>query len=441
MTLTQLNTADLKIVREKGLEEKLNSANYILNLVSKLNSSLDISEVMRDMLKDAIKMTDTTRGILILKDELGRDKETLALDKDGNVLPKEDFNDSFGVIYDVYNLEEKKYLQYNTSEKKWLAKNLIQLNIKSIISLPISFNEEKFGVIYLDSSRTQKVSFDKIAENFELYVNNASIALKNSLKFKEQLDSNGHLEKKITTLQEKTNEIDKIEKLKYDFLAQMSHEVRTPIHKILGFTSILKDHFRQSFDADLIKNCEIIDRGGKRLVRTIDLMINMSEIRSGAIKFEKEKFSFANEIRPNLESEFKKMANDKGLYFYISDNTSHDIINADIESVNQIIRNIVHNAVKYTIDGGVDIIMYNDEKENLCVEIRDTGIGISEEYQKKLFTPFTQEETGYTRKYEGNGLALALVKEYCDLNGAEIEVFSKKEEGSTFKIKFATYSY
>lgn len=441
MTLAQLNTADLQIVKEKGLEEKLNSANYILNLVSRLNSSLDIRDVMKDLLTGAIEITDTTRGILILKDELGRDQEILALDRDNSELKKEDFSDSFGLIYDVYTLNESKFLQYGNSDKKWLAKNLIQLNIKNIISVPINFNDEKLGVIYLDSSRTQKVELNKITDNFELYINNAAIALKNSMKFKEQLDNNGNLEKKIMSLQEKTSEVDKVEKLKYDFLAQMSHEIRTPIHKILGFTSILKDHFRQSFDTDLIKNCEIIDKGGKRLVRTIDLMINMSEIRSGAVKFVKEKFSFANEIRPNLETEFKKMANDKGLYFYISDNTSHDIINADIESVNQIMRNIVHNAVKYTIDGGVDVIMYNDENENLCIEVRDTGVGISEEYQKKMFKPFTQEETGYTRKYEGNGLALALVKEYCDLNGAEIEVMSTKGEGSTFKLKFAASSY
>jgi len=441
MTLAQLNTADLKIVKEKGLEEKLNSANYILNLVSRLNSSLDIKEVIKDILKGAIAITGTTRGIIILKDELGQDKEIFALDKKDKELSIEDFSDSLGIIYDVYVLNQSKYLRYSNSDKQWFAKNLIQLNIKSIISVPINFNNEKLGVIYLDSSRTQNVCLEKITKNFELYINNASIALKNSLKFKEQLDENGNLEKKIMLLQEKTNAAGKVEKLKYDFLAQMSHEIRTPIHKILGFTSILKEHFRQSFDTDLIKNCEIIDSGGKRLVRTIDLMINMSEIRSGAIKFSREKFSFANEIRPNLETEFKKIANDKGLYFYISDNTSHDIINADIESVNQIMRNIVHNAVKYTIEGGVDIIMYNDENENLCIEIRDTGIGISEEYQKKMFTPFTQEETGYTRKYEGNGLALALVKEYCDLNEAEIEVLSVKGKGSTFRLKFAASSF
>jgi len=96
----------------------------------------------------------------------------------------------------------------------------------------------------------------------------------------------------------------------------------------------------------------------------------------------------------------------------------------------------VDNAIKYTPRGKINISVYRDQNARLITEVSDTGIGIGEEYLDDLFTPFSQEDMGYTRKYEGNGIGLTLVKKYCELNNANIEVESKKGEGSTFKVVF-----
>jgi signal transduction histidine kinase len=112
-------------------------------------------------------------------------------------------------------------------------------------------------------------------------------------------------------------------------------------------------------------------------------------------------------------------------------------VKADEYSVNQIFDNLINNAVKYTKEGEVKVKVDSFQNGQVVVDVSDTGIGISEEFLPNLFQPFIQEEQGYTRKYEGNGLGLALVKRYCDMNNAEIQVFSRKGEGTTFRVIFS----
>ena len=97
---------------------------------------------------------------------------------------------------------------------------------------------------------------------------------------------------------------------------------------------------------------------------------------------------------------------------------------------------MIDNAIKYTGEGEVTINTYRNEANKLVVEIKDTGIGVDESYLPNLFEPFSQEEMGYTRKFDGNGIGLALVNRYSELNNAKIEVESRKNVGSTFKITF-----
>jgi signal transduction histidine kinase len=102
----------------------------------------------------------------------------------------------------------------------------------------------------------------------------------------------------------------------------------------------------------------------------------------------------------------------------------------------QIFSNLVNNAIKYTKAGTIVLRIYRNNGNNICVDVSDTGIGISEQYIDQVFTPFSQEETGYTRRFEGNGLGLALVKKYVELNNAYIYVNTKKGRGTKFTVVF-----
>ncbi len=227
------------------------------------------------------------------------------------------------------------------------------------------------------------------------------------------------------------------EKLKSEFLAQMSHEIRTPINAILSFSSLIRDELEDKVEPDLQTAFSIIKRAGRRIIRTIDLILNMSEIQTDTYDAHFKLVDIYEDIVEKNYEELKHYAKEKSIDLKINKSTNQTFLIVDEYTINQIFNNLIDNAIKYTIIGSVEINLFTDDLHRLNVEVVDTGIGISTQYLPNLFTPFSQEEQGYTRKYEGNGLGLALVKKYCELNGAAIEVESEKGKGSTFRVVFA----
>jgi PAS domain S-box-containing protein len=230
---------------------------------------------------------------------------------------------------------------------------------------------------------------------------------------------------------------EKADKIKTNFLAQMSHEIRTPINVIMNFVGLLKDIVKVDDENEFsIKTAfNAISKANMRIIRTIDLILNMSEIQVGAYKPHIQELNLFSDIIEKILPDFQNEISEKKLNFNFNCMTDDDSFLGDAYSITQIFINLIDNAIKYTKEGSVIIDAYcNSDK--LIVEISDTGIGISEDYMVNLFKPFRQEEEGYTRKYEGNGLGLALVKRYCELNNCEISVTSKKGVGTKFKLSF-----
>lgn len=226
------------------------------------------------------------------------------------------------------------------------------------------------------------------------------------------------------------------DRLKSEFLAQMSHEIRTPLNVILSFTSMMKDELQDQVDEDLKKGFDVIDEEGKRIMRTIELIINMSELQTGSYNFKEKKFDLYKDVLSKQYENYLPFTKQKKITFELLNNVEQTLLSADEYSINQVFYHLIDNAVKYTQTGKVEVSINRDPRSNLYVDVADTGIGISEEYMKMLFTPFTREEKGYTRNFEGNGLGLALVKKYCELNNAEIKVTSRKGKGSLFRVTF-----
>ncbi len=224
--------------------------------------------------------------------------------------------------------------------------------------------------------------------------------------------------------------------MKSIFLAQMSHEIRTPVSTILNYTSMLHEYLHNSSEDNFSEIFYSIDNGARRLIRTIELILNMSQLQTGYYETEKTLVDLESDIVEPLVEDIKSAALIKGLDIFIENTAGEAKFVSDSYISTQIISNLVDNAIKYTQKGHVKIAICRDELNRVCVQIEDTGIGISREYLDKLFTPFSQEEMGYTRSFEGNGLGLALVKKYCDLINAEIKVDSEKGKGSTFTIIF-----
>ncbi|OJU86745.1 MAG: hypothetical protein BGN93_20850 [Acinetobacter sp. 39-4] len=230
-------------------------------------------------------------------------------------------------------------------------------------------------------------------------------------------------------------EAERSDRLKSEFLAQMSHEIRTPVNTILNFTSLLQEEIKDKINPELSEVFNFIDDGGRRLIRTIDMILNMSQFQTGTYKPIVDMIDLNNDVLDKIVSELKTAASHKNLELNLFVDTQNVFVNADSYTIGQIFINLIDNAIKYTHNGHINVRIKESDKK-IIVEVEDTGIGISKEFLPHLFDAFSQEETGYSRRFEGTGLGLALVKKYLEINDASINVESTKGEGTKFSVIF-----
>ncbi|MFA5803593.1 MAG: PAS domain-containing sensor histidine kinase [Melioribacteraceae bacterium] len=222
-------------------------------------------------------------------------------------------------------------------------------------------------------------------------------------------------------------------RLKEYFLAQISHEIRSPLNVIVGCTDLLLEESNDAIDSEFGSILLSIKNNSKRLYRTFDLLLNMSQMQTGKYEVRLEKINIMSLLK-TLKNDFNSLAEEKGLVINLTSSLPDDTtIIADHYSMTQIFANLIDNSIKYTNKGEINCTIYQTNA-NVCVDISDTGKGISKEYVNKLFAPFTQEEMGYTRRYDGTGLGLALAKNFVDVNKAQLKVKSELNVGSTFTV-------
>jgi signal transduction histidine kinase len=197
---------------------------------------------------------------------------------------------------------------------------------------------------------------------------------------------------------------------------------------------LIKEELSKFADEELKYGFSGIESASKRLIRTIDLILNMSDVQLGTHDYFPKEVDICKDILDNLLLEYKVQLNDKKLDLNLIRMDGNLKIVCDSYTTNQIFANLIDNAVKYTKEGSITIECGRNDIDDLYISVLDTGVGISEKYMPNLFDEFSQEDMGYTRKFEGNGLGLALVKKYCELNNFEIFAESKKNIGSKFTV-------
>jgi signal transduction histidine kinase len=230
---------------------------------------------------------------------------------------------------------------------------------------------------------------------------------------------------------EKAEESDR---LKSAFLANMSHEIRTPMNGILGFTTLLKNP--KLTGESQKKFIQIIEKSGKRMLDTINDIIDISKIESGQVKVKKEEVK-ANELVEDLYAFFSKEADLKGLKMILNNqlNPEKSNISTDKVKLESVLSNLLKNAIKYTEKGTIHFICFIEEKNKrsfMVFHVKDTGIGIPQDRIGAIFNRFEQSDVEDKKVHEGSGLGLAISKSYAEMLGGEIIVESKLLNGSTF---------
>ena len=228
---------------------------------------------------------------------------------------------------------------------------------------------------------------------------------------------------------------DRASQAKSAFLANMSHEIRTPINAILGMNEMI---LREVERPSIREYAQSISRAGESLLSIINDILDFSKIESGKLEIIESEYQLSRLLK-NVVAMIQPKADAKGLEFHIHiDEDLPDALMGDMMRVQQVVINILTNAVKYTPDGEVNFFVMNEKREEnriyLSFVVNDTGIGIKEEDQKKLFRDFERLDQEKNRNIEGTGLGLAITSMLLDLMGGTIELKSIYGEGSTFTI-------
>ena len=228
-------------------------------------------------------------------------------------------------------------------------------------------------------------------------------------------------------------------KAKSAFLLSISHDIRTPMNAIIGFTNIA---LHQNTVSDIHDSLEKVQKSSNHLLSLLNDVLDFTRIESGKVTISPEPVDIT-QLTDNVQAIMNGLLYTRDLKFELHREIPKNLyVLADVVRIREVLVNLLGNAVKFTKDGGkitLDISSYPGADEKHIITryvIRDNGIGMSEEFQKKLFDPFSQEDDANARtQYKGTGLGMAITKKYVDMMGGSIAVESKKGVGSTFTVE------
>ena len=342
---------------------------------------------------------------------------------------------------------------------------LFENQIKAVIELA-SFGEfsethldflsqltESIGIVLNTieaNTRTEELLAQSQSLTDELRITNEELQDKAHLlaKQKQEVEAkNNEVEEARKSLEEKAEQLQLTSKYKSEFLANMSHELRTPLNSLLILAQQLYENREGNLSEKQVRYAKTIHSCGDDLIQLINDILDLSKIESGYISTDFINVRF-NEITSFVETTFKHVSENKNLKFNIEmDSALPDTLETDVQRLNQILKNLLSNAFKFTEKGGVQLRIYeanknwkqsnpnlDKAKKVVAFEIKDTGIGISKDKQNIIFEAFQQAEGSTSRKYGGTGLGLSISRGLADLLGGSIELESEVGHGSAFTL-------
>jgi len=333
------------------------------------------------------------------------DPKWQAIDEDGRPFPGEDHpvmvalrtrEPVHGKIMGVYNQREEKY--------HWIKVNAIP-----------QFHSDE------DDPFQVYASFEDITREYE-----ANIRLQ---------ETNDEIETMNKELRESMEEAKKADKAKTEFLATMSHELRTPLNGAIGFSEILR---KTALDEQQQEFLDIVIRSANNLLAIISDILDFSRIDSNKLRLKPEKVDIRKLVDHTLDV-IQWQADEKDLRLIKEiDNALPGVVALDPLRFNQVLLNLLTNAVKFTERGSITVTVSKKQIDReqktvkLYFSVKDTGIGVPQAYQKRIFDPFSQRDMSNTRKYGGTGLGLAISKQLLVKMGSSLQLTSTPEKGSDF---------
>nr|WP_280520055.1 response regulator [Rhizobium cremeum] len=243
-----------------------------------------------------------------------------------------------------------------------------------------------------------------------------------------------NLERSKDAIEAKAKEVELASRYKSDFLANMSHELRTPLNSSLILAKLLADNSEGNLTAQQVQFAQTIQSSGNDLLNLINDILDLSKIEAGHVEINPEAVSIERTIN-GLRHMFEPLAANKGLKLDVSVAASVPaVIHTDPQRLEQVLKNLLANAVKFTEKGSVSLGVSRHGDNEVAFAIKDSGIGIADEQQKRIFEAFHQADSTISRKFGGTGLGLSISRELVRLLGGRFQLQSQLGQGSTFTV-------
>lgn len=287
---------------------------------------------------------------------------------------------------------------------------------KAFCLVPIRTSERIIGIFSADNYFSSRLINDEQVSNLATFANTAGLAVENVRLYNE--------------LQTRYEELKILDKLKANFIANITHELRTPLTPVKGYVDAILEGTLGKVPEEQNKALRIVSENINTVISRVNQLVDFALVEQKELKSELQPFNLAKIIQACVDK-IETQALDKGLKFYRFLPEDLLTVNGDPEQIEKVLDSLLHNAVKFTLEGYIALkIQRRDDKA--LIEITDTGIGIPGEETDKIFEKFYQVDGSTARKHGGMGIGLSLVKGILEEHNSSVEVSSKVGEGSTF---------
>lgn len=393
---------------------------------------------------------------------------SLTIPQNNTVLIVDDIQENVSVLFNVLNKEGLKVLVAKNGEH---ALQITELTIPDVILLDVMMpgmsgfevcqrlksqeKTQKVPIIFMTALTdtinkvkgfalgasdyiTKPFQQDEVLARINAHLNLYKLQKQLEVKNQKLQQQNQTLETVVKALQQTKEAAKEANIVKSQFLANISHELRTPMNAILGYSELLKEEAEEIEAMDLVNDLDKIYKAGKHLLEMINDLLDFSKIETGKMELYPETFdihTMITEVATTALSQVEERANTLEVF------CAKDIgtMCADMTKIHQILHHLLNNASKFTEKGTIKLIVLKEQTEEtdwINFKICDNGIGMTPQQQQKIFHAFTQIDGSATRQYGGTGLGLSITKRFVEMMQGSINVESEIGQGSIFTVRF-----
>jgi signal transduction histidine kinase/CheY-like chemotaxis protein len=287
---------------------------------------------------------------------------------------------------------------------------------RSLLAVPLYWEREIIGALIVRRKTAGRFS-ERTVELLETLASQSAVAIQNARVFRE--------------LQERSRQLDVAGRHKSEFLASMSHELRTPLNAVIGFSDVLLERMFGDLNDRQEEYLRDIRDSGRHLLELINEILDLSKVEAGRMEIDRAPVSLSNVLEHGVAMVRERAAR-RGVALTLDSRGDLGLVSADELKLKQVVLNLLTNAIKFTEVGGSVHVTARLEGDEAQVEVRDTGIGIAEDEQERIFEAFQRGGRGVRTSTEGTGLGLTLSKRIVELHGGRMWMQSRLGEGSTF---------